>query len=76
MPPPARRMTNSGMLHRIVNRHIPEMTSLARIDQTQGNPSSEAQLEKMSFSELVEKLGSAHTCATINASAAGPQLVG
>ena len=57
----AGRMTDFGMFHRIVNRHIPEMMSLARIDETQRNPSGEAQLKKMSFPELVEKLGSAHT---------------
>ena len=70
------RMTNFGMLHRIVNRQIPEMTSLARIGEIEGNPSDEAQLKKMNLLELVEKLGSAHTCATINASVVGPQLAG
>ena len=45
----AGNISNFGMLHRIVNRHIPEMTSLARIGQTESNPSNEAQLKKVSF---------------------------
>ena len=59
-----------------MNRHIPEMTPLARIGEIEGNPSDKAQLNTMNLLELVEKLGSAHTCATINASAVGLQLAG
>ena len=72
----AGRIRHFKMLGGIVNREIPEMMSLARIDDIEGNPSNEAQLKIMSFLELVETLNSAHTCATIKASAAGPGLAG